>query len=171
MHIRHPDPKQFVTPAPGSYSPEKADKNIDTSPKYSFGLRTNHEVKSVTPGMPLHQPFKKSFFTHFTYVFFFLIFDLGPNVYKVPPVLGNCPEGTKKKAPAYTISGRGKDLLDVHAAIPGPGKYESPSMNMFRKKAPSYSLSVRTQLPSDDTKKPGPGAHSPEKVSLSYAPD
>jgi hypothetical protein len=51
MHYRHAEPKIFVTPAPGSYCPEKAEKNIsDASPKYSFGLRTNQEIKSITPG-------------------------------------------------------------------------------------------------------------------------
>jgi len=85
-------------------------------------------------------------------------------VYNVPPVLGNCPEGTKKKAPAYTMSGRGKEPVDFRATNPGPGKYDQSNMNMVRNKAPSYSLSTRTTLPSDDTKKPGPGAHSPEKV-------
>ncbi len=89
-----------------------------------------------------------------------------PNEYNVPPVLGNCPEGTKKKAPAYTITGRGKEPVDFRAANPGPGKYDSGNMNTVRKKAPSYSLSNRTTLPSDDTKKPGPGAHSPEKVRV-----
>jgi hypothetical protein len=78
----------------------------------------------------------------------------------------NCPEGTYKKAPSYTISGRGKDVIDSRVGNPGPGKYESSNLNAMKEKAPSYSLSNRTVLPSDDTKKPGPGAHSPEKVSL-----
>lgn len=144
LHYRHPEPKPFITPAPGSYCPEKADESVQPSAaKFSFGHRTNIDIKNNTPA---------------------------PNVYNVPPVLGNCPEGTKKKAPAYSISGRGKEQVDFRAANPGPGKYESGNMNMVRSKAPSYSLSIRTQLPSDDTKKPGPGAHSPEKVNMSPGP-
>jgi len=144
LHYRHADPKPFVTPAPGAYCPEKAEKKIlDHSPKYSFGLKPKNEMKSNTPA---------------------------PNVYNVPPVLGNCPGGTKKMAPAYTMSGRGKDVVDTRVANPGPGKYEAGNLNAMKEKAPAYSLSIRTILPSDDTKKPGPGAHSPEKINMSPAP-
>jgi hypothetical protein len=144
LHYRHAEPKPFVTPAPGSYCPEKSEKSIlDHSPKYSFGLKTKVELKSNTPA---------------------------PNVYNVPSVLGNCPEGTKKKAPAYTMSGRGKEFVDFRVTNPGPGKYDSGNLNHVKSKAPSYSLSVRTQMPSDDTKKPGPGNYSPEKVNLNHAP-
>ncbi|OXA52917.1 outer dense fiber protein 3 isoform X1 [Folsomia candida] len=146
MHYRHAEPKSFVTPAPGAYCPEKAEaKILDHSPKYSFGLKPKAEIKSNTPA---------------------------PNVYNVPSVLGNgnCREGTKQKAPAYTMSGRGKEIVDSRVTNPGPGKYESGSLNAMKEKAPAYSLSIRTQLPSDDTKKPGPGAHSPEKVNMSPAP-
>lgn len=82
----------------------------------------------------------------------------------MPPVIGNCPEGTKNKAPAYTISGRHKDAVDPRVANPGPGKYDAGNMDSMKQKAPAFSLSTRTQLPSDDTKKPGPGAYSSEKV-------
>lgn len=35
-------------PAPGDYCPEKA--ILDNTPKYTFGLKTNHEKPSDTPG-------------------------------------------------------------------------------------------------------------------------
>ena len=89
-------------------------------------------------------------------------------MYNIPAVLGgSCPEGTKQKAPAYSISGRGKEQVDFRVANPGPGKYDSGNLNAVRTKAPSYSLSTRTTLPSDDTKKPGPGQYQPEHVSQS----
>jgi hypothetical protein len=144
MHVRHAEPKAFITPAPGTYCPEKSEKKmLDTSPKYSFGLKPKQDIKNNTPA---------------------------PNVYNVSSALANCPEGQKKKAPSYTMSGRGKNVQDPRVLNPGPGKYDSGNMNLLKKKAPSYSLSVRTQLPSDDTKKPGPGAHSPEKVVTHVAP-
>ena len=121
-----------------------------------------------------------------------LIFP-APNVYNVPPVLGNCPEGTKKKAPAYSIAGRGKEFVDFRVTNPGPGKYDSGNLDSVKQKSPryvphfsfklyflhtkgltlfpsvfSYSLSVRTVMPSDDTKKPGPGNYSPEKVRIGF---
>jgi len=51
LHYRHAEPKPFITPAPGAYRPEKCEKKIlDSSPKYSFGLKAKLEPKSNTPG-------------------------------------------------------------------------------------------------------------------------
>ncbi|ODM95133.1 Outer dense fiber protein 3 [Orchesella cincta] len=144
LHYRHAQPKAFVTPSPGAYNPETSEKIIlDHSPKYSFGTKTEKKLKSNTPA---------------------------PNAYNVPSVLGSNQEGTMQKAPSYSISGRGKDAIDPRVANPGPGKYEAGSMDAMKQKAPAFSLSTRTQLPSDDTKKPGPGAYSAEKVNLNLAP-
>ena len=55
LHYRHAEPKPFVTPAPGSYCPEKAEKKIlDASPKFSFGVKPKSEIKSSTPGILMH---------------------------------------------------------------------------------------------------------------------
>lgn len=35
---------------------------------------------------------------------------------------------------------------------------------MTKFKAPQYTIAARVELPGDKTLKPGPGAHSPEKV-------
>ena len=41
LHIKPKDPKQFVTPAPGAYNPDGADKDVkEAAPKYSFGIKT-----------------------------------------------------------------------------------------------------------------------------------
>ena len=49
MHIKPKDPKGFVTPAPGAYNPELAEKDVkQAAPKYSFGIKAK-ESKSV-PG-------------------------------------------------------------------------------------------------------------------------
>ena len=41
LHIKPKDPKQFVTPAPGAYNPDGADKDVkESAPKYSFGIKT-----------------------------------------------------------------------------------------------------------------------------------
>lgn len=51
LHGRTKSTKQEVTPAPGDYNPEKAEKIIlDNSPKYSFGIKTHTEKISCTPG-------------------------------------------------------------------------------------------------------------------------
>ena len=38
--------------------------------------------------------------------------------------------------------------------------------DIVKNKAPLYSMTSRNMMPGDGTTKPGPGAHSPEKVSI-----
>ena len=46
LHIKPKDPKQFVTPAPGAYNPDGADKDVkEAAPKYSFGIKTKVKIK------------------------------------------------------------------------------------------------------------------------------
>merc|ERR1719348_732591 len=51
------------------------------------------------------------------------------------------------------------------AKTPGPARYSATHNEIYLKRNPQYTLQGRTRLPSDKTKKPGPGAHHPEKVS------
>lgn len=83
-----------------------------------------------------------------------------PNAYSLPPALGT------GLAPAFSISGRGKSPIDERVLNPGPGAYESGNQDKYKARSPSYSISSRTNIPTDQTQKPGPGAHSPEKVRL-----
>lgn len=51
LHGRTKSTKPEITPAPGDYNPQKAQKIIlDSSPKYSFGVKTQLEKISCTPG-------------------------------------------------------------------------------------------------------------------------
>ena len=51
MHIKPKDPKVFVTPAPGTYNPENADKDVKlAAPKYSFGIKPKGEKPAQGPG-------------------------------------------------------------------------------------------------------------------------
>lgn len=54
--------------------------------------------------------------------------------------------------------------MDERVLNPGPGAYESGNPDKYKFRSPSYSISSRTNIPTDQTQKPGPGAHSPEKV-------
>lgn len=85
-----------------------------------------------------------------------------PNAYSLPPALGT------GLAPAFSISGRGKSPIDERVLNPGPGAYESGNQDKYKARSPSYSISSRTNIPTDQTQKPGPGAHSPEKVRLFF---
>jgi len=61
-----------------------------------------------------------------------------------------------------TIHGFDEDL----ARTPGPAKYNTTGPNIYRNKQPLYSMLGRNMMPGDNTRKPGPGAHSPEKVYI-----
>lgn len=50
------------------------------------------------------------------------------------------------------------------AKTPGPGNYRTVCPSITKRKAPAYSMNSRNFMPGDSTQKPGPGAHSPEKV-------
>ena len=52
MHIKPKDPKNYVTPAPGAYNPDLADKDVkESAPKYSFGTKPKDEKPKAGPGM------------------------------------------------------------------------------------------------------------------------
>lgn len=51
LYSRNKEGKAEITPAPGDYNPEKATSvTLDNSPKYTFGMRTQVEKRSETPG-------------------------------------------------------------------------------------------------------------------------
>ena len=51
---------------------------------------------------------------------------------------------------------------------PGPGAYAQADPNVYKGRAPLYTLRSRVPMPGDNTLKPGPGAHSPERVGGHY---
>nr|AGM32679.1 uncharacterized protein [Coptotermes formosanus] len=71
-------------------------------------------------------------------------------------------------SPKYTFGH--KTQVEKPSQTPGPGTYNNSKADNYKAKAPAYSMSSRYQLPSDSTLKPGPGAHSPEKIRLDNLP-
>ena len=49
---------------------------------------------------------------------------------------------------------------------PGPGTYNTTDPSVYRFRQHVYSMTGRNLQPGDSTQKPGPGAHSPEKVKI-----
>lgn len=140
LHGRPKEQRLDNFPAPGDYNPEKSERSThDTSPKYTFGIKTQTEKPNQTPA---------------------------PNVYNIPAVMGHCKEGNRKQAPSYTMSGRQKEPSDDRLLTPGPGTYNQGKADNYMSRSPAYSMRSRHQMPSDSTMKPGPGAHSPEKVRI-----
>lgn len=129
------------TPGPGQYSPEKVSPPKERkAPSYSFGSRTMYAKKDATPS---------------------------PNSYGLPTLVG--PKIPNKNASAaYSFTGRSKigGFSEDLQKTPGPGTYRVTAPDINKNKAAQYSMNGRNFLPGDATLKPGPGAHSPEKVVI-----
>ncbi|KAM6301746.1 ciliary microtubule associated protein 1A-like [Podargus strigoides] len=132
------DMKPFCTPGPGHYSPEKAERaTFPSAPACSLRSRTRHCASQQTPG---------------------------PAAYKLPPMLG--PRViTKSSAPNYSMPGRSnvgtfnQDLCKT----PGPGNYNPVSTNVYKQRAPQYSIPTRNAILRDTTIKPSPNAYYPQQ--------
>lgn len=137
------EPAGFVTPSPAHYNPEKSDGSVhEISPKFTFGHKGKDAKLDDIPA---------------------------PNKYTIPGLVGsNVREGSKKGAPAFSMSQRNK--LPPPPKTPGPGAYKIIDEDMVKAKSPKYTFSPRYEIPSDKTKVPGPGAFSPEKVKLDESP-
>ena len=58
------------------------------------------------------------------------------------------------------------NICKLFTQTPGPGAYSWGSPDVYRYRSPIYSITARNSIPGDSTMKPGPGAHSPEKVTI-----
>lgn len=142
LSSRHKELLPFNTPGPGSYAPEKSKtcyQGEKNTPAYSMGSRTRFRKRDAVPS---------------------------PNSYSLPILMGpHIPN--RASSACYTLSARlrlggfGTD----YANTPGPGKYGRITPEVYQKKSPAYSILGRSFMPGDSTKKPGPGSHSPEKVT------
>ncbi|XP_077971566.1 ciliary microtubule associated protein 1A-like isoform X1 [Styela clava] len=140
MLARQPELRPFNNPGPGTYRVESVHpQNERCAPRYSMSARTQYRRFDANPS---------------------------PNTYKLPSALGsNVPN--KPSSACYTLRGRTSAMgfAEDLAKTPGPAGYRVPNYNTVRRAAPQYSLSARCYMPSDSTKKPGPGAHNAERVS------
>lgn len=140
LYGRQKDTAAFAVPGPGAYTPERSGPTAKyMPPAYSFGTRHKHRSTDKTPA---------------------------PNNYSLPGMLGNTVTSGKRQAPCYSLTGRSKTggFHEDMQKTPGPGNYNTLDPNSVKSRAPMYSMTSRNNMPGDGTKKPGPGAHSPEKV-------
>lgn len=160
------EPEGFKTPAPGAYNPEKAEQCVlSASPMYTFGSKIRDPKPADIPAPGTYCPEKSDTVLATTpaYTFGIKHKDLRPD--DVPAPGAYCPERADTVlavTPAYTFGTKPKDAKPDD--FPAPGKYNVPGTDTYKNKSPAYTLSYRTNIPSDHTKKPGPGAHSPERV-------
>ncbi|XP_049570396.1 outer dense fiber protein 3 isoform X2 [Orcinus orca] len=138
--------KTTLTPGPGHYFPEKSTKHVfDSAPSHSISARTKTFRVDSTPG---------------------------PAAYMLPVVMGPHTVG-KASQPAFSIKGRSKlgSFSDDLHKTPGPAAYRQTDVQVTKFKAPQYTMAARVEPPGDKTHKPGPGAHSPEKVWQEHCPE
>ncbi|XP_062447133.1 ciliary microtubule associated protein 1B [Rhea pennata] len=130
------DPPPFRTPAPGRYRPEMAARwTLPSAPACSLGSRTRGFAGDQTPG---------------------------PAAYGLPPMLGPRVVG-KASAPNFSMLGRsaaGSFYADL-SKTPGPCSYRVVEADVYKRRAPRFSMLARNAPPGDGTREPGPGAYSP----------
>ncbi|CAK8692727.1 unnamed protein product [Clavelina lepadiformis] len=138
---RPKDLNVFRTPGPGKYENEKVHPQGERhAPKHSMGSRTRYRKCDSYPAS---------------------------NSYGLPSLLGS-KVINKASSASYSMTGRslaGSFAEDL-AKTPGSARYSIVDPNMYRKRAPRYSMLARRYMPGDKTTKPGPGAHYPEMVSI-----
>ncbi|KAM6289066.1 ciliary microtubule associated protein 1B [Aegotheles albertisi] len=123
----------FSTPGPGRYSLERAGAVVFPSAP-ACSLRSRTRHSSL-PQSP------------------------GPAAYRLPPVLG------PRLAPTYSMTGRsdvGSFCQDL-CKTPAPGSYQVVDVDVYKHRAPRFSMLGRTSLPGEPGTKPGPGAYSPKQ--------
>lgn len=82
----------------------------------------------------------------------------------MPPVLGEAKEGSKRAAPAFSITGRGK-FSEAKGLMPGPGTYTTDrAAAALTKRPPAFTMAPRRELKPPTAAVPGPGVYCPEKV-------
>ncbi|NXX55266.1 ODF3A protein, partial [Scopus umbretta] len=137
IYGRPHDLPPICTPGPGCYCPERAGRlAFPSAPACSLRSRTRQGTSHQTPGRR----------------------DGGQ---AGPPAIPG-----KSSAPNYTIPGR-SNVGAFHEDLcktPGPCSYRVVDTDVYKRRAPQYSMLARTSLPGDTTTKPGPGAYSPEQV-------
>lgn len=142
LYSRPADPHVFNAPGPGAYCPEKAGPMAHhQSPRFSFGSRTRLRASDKNPAS---------------------------NQYSLPGLLGKTVESGRRQAPMFAQRGRSNvgSFSEDLQKTPGPGTYTTTDPSTYKNRKPLYSLGARRELPGDSTMKPGPGAHSPEKVYM-----
>lgn len=84
----------------------------------------------------------------------------------MPPVLGEAREGSKRAAPAFSITGRGKDI-ENKSPMPGPGTYTTEKGEAaLSRRPPAFTMAPRRDAKPATAAVPGPGVYCPERVRV-----
>ncbi|NWX93224.1 ODF3A protein, partial [Nothoprocta pentlandii] len=130
-----------VTPGPGDYFLEKSKKHIyKCAPAHSMSFRHNMASVEITPG---------------------------PGDYTIPRVMGPNTAYTTA-SPCYSMKWRTKFGLfeeDLYKT-PGPAAYQKTELDVYKTRAPKYTMRSHNKPIGDKTEKPGPADYYIGKVTL-----
>ena len=128
MHIKPKEPKSFVTPSPGAYNPENAEKDVKPmAPKFSFGIKGKDEKKPEAPApnaysLPVHKEAP-------SYSLASRPKDAKKYLTPAPGAYDSADTNQyKPKSPAYSLSTRYNVPSDT-TMKPGPGAYTPEKVN------------------------------------------
>ncbi|XP_063253407.1 ciliary microtubule associated protein 1A-like [Prinia subflava] len=140
-----PTTKMQVTPGPSDYTTEPADRHVYlTAPASSMKSRPKDPTGFRTPG---------------------------PGTYTLPRVLGPHTVNTHAE-PCYSMKWKSQyqSCFQDLAKTPGPAAFDNVEMDVYKRRAPKYSMGLRTQLAGTGTA-PGPADYFPGKLSVTKARD
>ncbi|TRZ26197.1 hypothetical protein HGM15179_000809 [Zosterops borbonicus] len=145
-----PKTKLQVTPGPSDYTTDNADKHVyQTAPASSLKFRP----KDGTHLGSLPIPFP------------------GPGTYTLPRVLGPHTVYTHAE-PSYSMKWKSlyQSCFQDLAKTPGPAAFANVEMDVYKRRAPKYSMGLRTKLAGTGMI-PGPADYFPGKLSVTKARD
>jgi len=140
LHIKPKEPKAFVTPSPGAYNPDAADKDVKLSaPKYSFGIKTKNSKGREVPA-PNAYTMSKPKATP-SYSLASKPKDAKKYVTPAPGAYESADTNQyKAKAPSFSLSTRYNIPSDT-AMKPGPGAYLPEKVNFDR--PPHHAFGIK----------------------------
>nr|XP_025973567.1 outer dense fiber protein 3 [Dromaius novaehollandiae] len=130
-----------ITPGPGDYSLEKSKNHIyKCAPAHSMSFRHETTDVDITPG---------------------------PDAYTVPRVMGPNTAYTAA-SPCYSMKWRSKLGLceEDLCKTPGPAAYRKTELDVYKTRAPKYTIGTHSKPIEDEAVKPGPADYYIGKVTL-----
>ncbi|NWI36717.1 ODF3A protein, partial [Picathartes gymnocephalus] len=134
-----------VTPGPSDYTTDSANKHVFyTAPSKSMVSRPKDLQAFRTPG---------------------------PGTYTLPRILGPNTASTHAE-PCYSMRWKSQyqSCFQDLAKTPGPAAFGRVNPDIYKRKAPKYTMGMRTKLPGKGAV-PGPAEYSLGKVSVTKARD
>ncbi|XP_078275747.1 ciliary microtubule associated protein 1B [Rhinoraja longicauda] len=173
---RLPGAKDSGTPAPKSIPEKMTHHGKDTVPAWTMGHRPRDIDPSKTPGPANYQTDHANRLVHRSVPAYSMALRTvgfkgndgpGPARYKDVQVFGpKIPHLTA--APAYTMAQKTAfgSMLSNIVKTPGPCAYKHVDTDVFKNRAPKYTIVERNLIPGDTTMKPGPNRYRTEDVNL-----